>query len=38
MTQYAVLIYEPSDPDWSELDTEEKRQTWRTTAPSARPC
>ncbi len=27
MTQYAVLIYESGDPDWSELDTEEKRQT-----------
>lgn len=27
MTQYAVLIYEPGDPDWSVLDTEEKRQT-----------
>ncbi len=27
MTQYAVLIYEPGDPDWSALDTEEKRQT-----------
>ncbi len=27
MTQYAVLIYEPGDPDWSVLDTEQKRQT-----------
>lgn len=27
MTQFAVLIYEPGDPDWSTLDTEEKRQT-----------
>ncbi len=27
MTQYAVLIYESGDPDWSALDTEEKRQT-----------
>ena len=27
MTQYAVLIYEPGDPDWSVLDTEHKRQT-----------
>ncbi len=27
MTQYAILIYEPGDPDWSALDTEEKRQT-----------
>ena len=27
MTQYAVLIYEPGDPDWSTLDTEDKRQT-----------
>lgn len=27
MTQYAVLIYEPGDPDWSALDTEEKQQT-----------
>jgi len=27
MTQYAVLIYEPGDPDWSVLDTEEKRRT-----------
>ena len=27
MAQFAVLIYEPGDPDWSVLDTEEKRQT-----------
>lgn len=27
MAQFAVLIYEPGDPDWSTLDTEEKRQT-----------
>ena len=27
MAQFAVLIYEPGDPDWSMLDTDEKRQT-----------
>ena len=27
MTQFAVLIHEPGDPDWSTLYTEEKRQT-----------
>lgn len=27
MAQFAVLISEPGDPDWSTLDTEEKRQT-----------
>ena len=27
MAQFAVLIYESGDPDWSTLDTEEKRQT-----------
>lgn len=27
MAQFAVLIYEPGDPDWSTLDTEQKRQT-----------
>ena len=27
MAQFAVLSYEPGDPDWSTLDTEEKRQT-----------
>jgi len=27
MAQFAVLIYEPGDPDWSTLDTEEKQQT-----------
>jgi hypothetical protein len=26
MTQFAVLIYEPGDPDWSTLDTEEKQR------------
>ena len=29
MTQFAVLIYEPGDPDWSTLDTEEKQQTMK---------
>ena len=27
MPQYAALIYEPGDPDWSTLDTPEKEQT-----------
>lgn len=27
MPQYAALIYEPGDPDWSVLDTPEKHQT-----------
>lgn len=27
MTQYAALIYEQGDPDWSTLDTPEKQQT-----------
>ncbi len=27
MAQFAVLIYEPGDPDWSTLDTKEKQQT-----------
>ena len=27
MAQFAVLIYEPGDPDWSTLDTEDKQQT-----------
>lgn len=27
MTQYAALIYEPGDPDWSRLDTPDKQQT-----------
>jgi hypothetical protein len=27
MPQYAALIYEPGDPDWSTLDTPEKERT-----------
>lgn len=27
MPQYAALIYEPGDPDWSQLDTPDKQQT-----------
>ena len=27
MPQYAALIYETGDPDWSQLDTVEKKQT-----------
>ncbi len=27
MPQYAALIYEPGDPDWSRLDTSEKQAT-----------
>jgi hypothetical protein len=27
MPQYAALIYEPGDPDWSKLDTPEKQAT-----------
>lgn len=27
MTQYAALIYEQGDPDWSVLDTPDKRET-----------
>lgn len=27
MPQYAALIYEPGDPDWSVLDTPEKNET-----------
>jgi hypothetical protein len=27
MAQYAALIYESGDPDWSTLDTPEKQQT-----------
>lgn len=27
MSQYAVLIYEQGDPDWSVLDTPEKQET-----------
>lgn len=27
MTQYAALIYEPGDPDWSVLDSEDKQET-----------
>ena len=27
MAQFAVLIYEPGDPDWSTLDTPDKQQT-----------
>lgn len=26
MAQFAVLIYESGDPDWSTLDTQEKQQ------------
>ena len=29
MTQYAALIYEPGDPDWSRLDTADKQQTMK---------
>jgi hypothetical protein len=27
MPQYAALIYEPDDPDWSALDTPDQQQT-----------
>lgn len=27
MPQYAAMIYEPGDPDWSQLDTPDKQQT-----------
>jgi hypothetical protein len=27
MTQYAVLIYEPGDPDWTQLDSPDKQAT-----------
>lgn len=27
MPQYAALIYEPGDPDWSRLDTPDKQAT-----------
>ncbi|HLI58185.1 MAG TPA: YciI family protein [Solirubrobacteraceae bacterium] len=27
MPQYAALVYEPGDPDWSTLDTPEKERT-----------
>lgn len=27
MTQYAALVYEQGDPDWSALDSEDKQQT-----------
>jgi hypothetical protein len=27
MPQYAALVYEPGDPDWSTLDSPEKEQT-----------
>ncbi len=32
MAQFAVLIYEPGDPDWSTLDTEDKQQTMKQYA------
>jgi hypothetical protein len=27
MPQYAVLVYEPGDPDWSQVDTPDKQAT-----------